>query len=90
MHEVLEEDIDNSLSGKYLGLRNSTLAVIATFVIGVGIYLGILLFGENSVDAYIQLQTYEEGLKEEVKALKQENAQMQKEYFELKEITSGE
>lgn len=90
MHEVLEEEVDTSLSGKYLGIKTSTLAIIAIFIIGIGIYLGILLFGTNSLDAYIQLQTYEEGLKKDIKTLKQENAQMQKEYFQLKEITSGE
>lgn len=90
MHEVLEEEVDTSLSAKYLGIKTSTLAIIAIFIIGIGIYLGILLFGTNSLDAYIQLQTYEEGLKKDIKTLKQENAQMQKEYFQLKEITSGE
>ncbi|KIM11160.1 MAG: hypothetical protein KU37_05785 [Sulfuricurvum sp. PC08-66] len=84
-----DEAQDESWSQKYLGLKLSTLLWVGALVAGSGIYIGILLFGANSVDAYIQLQTYQAQLANNVAKLKQENAQLQKEYFELKEITVG-
>ena len=66
------------------------MILIASFVIIIGIYLGNIFFGKNSVDALWQIQEYESSLAQEVKQLKQENALMQKEYFELKEITTSE
>jgi hypothetical protein len=52
----------------------------------VGVYIGILLFGDNSLDVLLGLEEYEDYLKDEIVRLKQENATLQKEYFELKEL----
>ena len=91
MHEVLQEEQKKpSLSERYLGISTATLAVVSILVIVTGMYLGVLIFGSNSVVAYIQLKEYETHLKNQVGHLKQENARLQKEYFELKEITSHE
>jgi len=74
---------------RYFGFKTKTFLLLTTFVILTGIYIGILLYGKNSVNVLLQLQTYESYLKEEIRRLKHENAHLQKEYFELKEI-SGE
>ena len=91
MHDVLREEphLPTKLE-RYIGFSGKTLSIIAIFVVLVGMYIGVILFGENSVEAFIQLQEYEEHLDQKVSQLKQENAQIQKEYFELKQITSGE
>lgn len=90
MEELLNDDIPKSWPEKYLGLSWGKIAMIATLVIIAGVYIGLLLFGDNSLEAYIQLQEYEEALKSEVVKIKEENALMQKEYFELKELTAKE
>lgn len=91
MHEeLLENSKPKSLPQRYLGLSWAKLISITLIVVLMGIYIGNLLFGDNSLTAYIQLQDYQENLIEEVDKLKQENASMQKEYFELKELTIQE
>ena len=90
---IKEEDFEVeehlSLTERYLGLSLKTFLLLTTFVILMGIYIGIILYGTNSVNILLKLQTYESYLEDEIQTLKQENAKLQKEYFELKEI-SGE
>ena len=88
--ELLSPDLPASWPEIHLGLSWKRIIFIALVVIATGVYLGDLFFGKNSVDAMWQIQEYEETLKLEVKMLKEDNALMQKEYFELKEITKGE
>ena len=88
MNDELFDDIDHqqSLSEKYLGLSWPKLLIAIFLIVGLGIYLGILLFGDNSLQVLIGLEEYETYLKEDIERLKQENATLQKEYFELKEL----
>lgn len=88
--ELFDETKPPSWPQKYLGLSWGKIIVIALLVVVSGVYLGNLLFGTNSLSALLQLQEYEAGLKSQVTRLKSENALMQKEYFELKELTPQE
>jgi len=87
--EDFEVEEDLSLTQKYLGLSTKIFLLLVTFVILMGIYIGVILYGKNSINVLLDLQTYESYLQNEIEHLKSENAQLQKEYFELKEI-SGE
>jgi len=58
-----------------------TLLVV---VIGFGIYVGDMLFGKSSLDVLLDLQSDRSALEQSVERLKNENAILQKEYFELK------
>ncbi len=84
--EEFELEDSRDIVERYLGLSLKTFLLAVTFVILMGIYIGIILYGTNSVNVLLQLQTYENYLQEEIHSLKQENAGLQKEYFELKEI----
>ena len=88
--EELFEDIDTSqsITQKYLGLSLKKFFILFVFVILLGIYLGVLLYGTNSLEVLFGLQDYENYLQDEVVRLKNENAQLQREYFELKEISA--
>ena len=91
MHnEELYENIDNTLSitEKYLGLSLSKFLVFLFLVLVSGVYIGVLLFGENSLEVYLGLEDYDRYLKQEISTLKTQNASLQKEYFELKEISA--
>jgi len=81
-----EIDHTQSLTERYLGLSWTKFLFSILFVLAVGIYIGILLFGDNSLDVLLRLESYEDYLKDEIIRLKQENATLQKEYFELKEL----
>lgn len=50
------------------------------------IYMMILLFGDNSYIAYVNIKSKNQQLQQENKQLKQENAQLQKDYFELLQL----
>lgn len=89
-NEELFEDIDSSQSTteKYLGLSLAKFLFLFLIVLAVGIYIGILLYGTNSLEVLFELQDYENYLQSEVYRLKDENAELQREYFELKEISA--
>ena len=60
----------------------SLVVIVASF----GIYVGDLLFGKSSLDVLLNLQTDKETLSNKVMELKNKNAVLQKEYFELKDL----
>ncbi len=82
----LYEEIEyhQSASERYFGLSWAKLFIALILVIFLGVYIGILLFGENSLEVLFQLEEYEDYLISETDRLKLENAALQKEYFELK------
>jgi hypothetical protein len=87
--ELYEEiDTDESITQKYLGLSLGKFFLLVSLIVALGIYLGILLYGTNSLEVLFGLQDYENYLQDEVVHLKKENAELQREYFELKEISA--
>jgi len=64
------------------------LKVVLFFVIAVilAFYIVDLMFGKRSFSRMIDLNNDLEVLDKKVKSLKQKNAKLQKEYFELKEL----
>ncbi len=87
MSDLLDEiQAEQSLPGRYFGLSWQKLGFLALVVVFSGIYIGIILFGENSLQVLLNLEEYENFLKEEVSQLKKENAGLQKELFELNEL----
>ena len=86
--ELLENLESQSITQKYLGLSTSKFFFILFVVLFASYYIGSLLFGNNSVEVMMGLEDYENYLKDEIVRLKSENAELQKEYFELKEISA--
>jgi cell division protein FtsL len=88
--QELYEEIDNSqsITEEYLGLSLKKFLFLLLIVLALGIYIGILFYGNNSLEVLFGLQDYENFLESEISRLKSENASLQKEYFELKEISA--
>ncbi|MHC3993421.1 hypothetical protein ACXWTF_01205 [Thiomicrolovo sp. ZZH C-3] len=88
-----EKDVASSapdIIEHYLGFKTKHfLMALAGVVIGA-FYLSNLLFGNASLEVLLQLENYEGHLASEIARLKQENATLQKEYFELKELEPSE
>lgn len=59
-------------------------------VVLVSVYIGILLFGTNSVEVLLELENQEKRLQRSIEYLKMENARLQREYFELRELEAQE
>ena len=76
--------------GTIAGLSIKAFLVTTIGILLFGIYVGILIYGENSLTVLNQLKEKKQGLIEEGKALKDENKRLQKEYFELKQLESKE
>ena len=89
-NEELFEDIDDtqSVTQEYFGLSLTKFFVFVLIVLAFGVYIGTILYGTNSVEVLLGLDEYETYLKDEVIRLKHENAELQREYFELKEISA--
>jgi len=88
--EELFEEIDTSqtFTQKYLGLSYKKFFILFVLVIVLGVYLGVLFYGTNSMEVLFGIQDYENYLQDEVVRLKTKNAELQREYFELKEISA--
>ena len=79
---------DSSFSERYFGLSSAKALFALIVVVGFGLYISLLLFGDNSVNVLFTLEEYESYLSDEVVRLKTENAMLQKEHFELLELNS--
>ena len=88
--EELFDEIDTrqGITQEYLGLSLTKFLLLIVMVLGFGIYIGLILFGTNSIEILLGLGEYEVYLQDEVHRLKNENAELQREYFELKEISA--
>lgn len=70
-------------------LRNiGVKKIIITFglIVFMGVYLGVILFGENSILALWHLKQEERELNKEIVDTKNKNQELQKEYFLLKQL----
>ncbi len=80
-------------TGEEEGLAGFSLKAILVTAIGIllfGIYVGVLMYGENSLSVLNQLKEKKQSLSLEGRALKVENQRLQKEYFELKQLEPKE
>ncbi|HUH42399.1 MAG: hypothetical protein PHI38_01970 [Sulfurimonas sp.] len=77
-----------SITQRYFGLSFSKFSLLLFLVLGMGVYIGLLLYGENSLQVYMGLSDYQNHLQIDIERLKTENAELQREYFELKEISA--
>ncbi len=86
--EELFEEIETkeSFTERFLGLSFGNFMLALFGVLFLGIYIGILLFGDNSLEVLLNIEEYQGYLNSEVENLKDVNSQLQKEYFELKEL----
>ena len=73
-----------------VGLSLKAFLVTVIGILLFGIYVGILIYGENSLTVLNHLQEKKQVLIQEEKALKTENQRLQKEYFELKQLEPKE
>ncbi len=89
-NEELYEGIDDtqSITQRYLGLSFTKFLALLVLVLATGVYIGLILYGTNSLEVYMGLQDYEQHLQNEISRLKDENAELQREFFELKEISA--
>lgn len=76
--------------GSIAGLSLKTFLVTVLGILLFGIYVGVLVYGENSLTVLNQLKEKKQGLFLEEKILKVENQRLQKEYFELKQLEPKE
>jgi len=68
------------------GLSIKTLLMALVGILVFGIYVGVLIKGENSLTVWNQLKEKKHTLIKKGKSLKQENQKLQKEFFELKQL----
>ena len=73
-----------------LGLSLKVIIITAIVIILFGVYLGVLIYGENSLTVLSHLKQEKKSLLEEAQLLKNENQKLQKEYFELKQLEPSE
>jgi len=80
-------------TNKVEAIAGLSLKAILVTVIGIllfGIYVGILIYGENSLTVLNHLKEKKKILQQEEKSLKAKNQSLQKELFELKQLEPKE
>ena len=73
-----------------VGLSLKAFLMTTIGILLFGIYVGVLICGENSLTVLNHLKEKKQVLRQEEKALKTENQRLQKEYFELKQLEPKE
>ena len=71
------------------GMAGFSLKALLATALGIllfGIYVGILIYGENSLIVLNKLQEKKLKLETEADTLKNENQKLQKAYFEFKQL----
>ena len=76
------------MSKKYSVFKKFSLIIAPSviFTIFLGYHVSDILFGDNSLKVYNSLKEKKKFLKKEIKRLQEQNAYLQKEYFELKNL----
>lgn len=83
MNEIIDSLPQAKKRDKTLG--NALVLLLAgILVIYAGWYIGNILFGARSLDVMLDLHAQKERLSNQVARLQEENAALQKEYFELR------
>jgi len=72
----------------HLSLKTILFTLIGILLFGV--YMGILLYGDNSLSVLSQLKEKKSKLLQEERALKQQNQKLQKRFFVLKQLEPKE
>lgn len=73
---------------KQRGLKKFFVIVFLSTILTIFLsyHVANILFGVNSLEVYTSLKDKREYLQNEIKRLQKENAYLQKEYFELKNL----
>jgi len=75
------------------GIAGFSLKTLLATMLGIllfGIYVGVLMYGENSLSVLNALKEKKEHLTEEKRAIMSENQKLQKIFFELKQLEPKE
>ncbi len=72
------------------GLSLKALLLTTIAILLFGIYIGTLMYGENSLAVWKRLREEKRMLTQQKAYLMRENQKLQKEYFELKQLQAKE
>ena len=94
MNHQLDDEIRQELLAKsgYGGLFRlfGRYLFFGAILVALAVYVGLLFFGPNSLEVLLELRAQKRSLEQSIEFLKKENAKLQKEYFELKELEAEE
>lgn len=79
----LEIQENKKIGYEWLGFSIKSILLIIIGIFALGIYMGILLFGDNSLLVLNRLEREKQALIKERKEIKASSQKLQKEYFEL-------
>jgi len=72
------------------GVSLKTLLVTLLALLLLGVYIGIVFYGENSLTVWHRLKEKQHELQKEKERLQRQNMKLQKYYFELKQLEPKE
>ncbi len=75
------------MNHEWLGFSLKGMILIFLGIVAMGLYIGVLLFGDNSLLVLNRLGDEKKALIQERKEIKTSSQELQKEYFELLQLT---
>jgi len=82
--------LDTRIEEGIAGFSLKTFLVTVLGILLFGIYVGVLMYGENSLTVLNKLKEEKQTLQKEKKDIRTENQRLQKEFFELKQLEPKE
>ena len=82
--------LDTRIEEGIAGFSLKTFLVTVLGILLFGIYVGVLMYGENSLTVLNKLKEEKQTLRKEKKDIRTENQRLQKEFFELKQLEPKE
>ncbi len=79
-----EELLEKSSKLWRLAYTRRVWFVLFGILVGIGLYLGYLLFGNNSVEVLVRLKAQKNALINDSKMIETQNANLQKQIFEIR------
>ena len=79
-----EELLEKSSKLWRLAYAHRVWFVLFGILVGIGLYLGYLLFGNNSVEVLVRLKAQKNALINDSKMIESQNANLQKQIFEIR------
>jgi hypothetical protein len=86
MNPILDDIFEQKSSYKDYVQSGAKLFGIVFLVVFFAIYIGDILFGKASLEVLLNLQEEKQQYKTKALKVKEQNAKLQKKYFELKQL----
>ncbi len=90
MSDIADEILKHPPQKRVDGFSFLQIVFLVCMVLAAAVFAGDMLFGKNSWQVLVSLKKQQQILNQKINRISQENARLQKKYFELKSLMPEE